>query len=312
MQTRIRAVEKVMTEEIERRVKEENLSANVEAGTLTEVTEDSNLEVVTYDNRKVVMELNELNAWRTKSENWLMMKDIQLDRNSDDPESKYCKREHSGTDDQILELCETAQQCCGRTESDNSERYCPELEVEKELGVDKLELSKATAETIQDGKRKILERLASDAQKLAILNMTVQDLKKKPVTKKKSNKGNAIEHETVKKQIEQVEGAVKELADINDQLTKDIEESSSSVQRRRVTEQARRGSELIGRLQFEVHNIQYILLKLADEKNNKGKNRLSRPTGVLLRDFIHIGKKNSRRRSKMCLCGCSRPSINED
>ncbi|KAK7253003.1 hypothetical protein RIF29_37366 [Crotalaria pallida] len=318
MQTRIRAVKKVMMEEIERRMKEENQSATVEAGALAKVDKDSNLEIATYDNRKKVMELKELNAWRKQSENWLLMKDIPLDHNSDDPESKYCKSE---TDDLILELCETAQSGCAPTDSNNSERwqnYSSELEVEKELSVDKLELSAKRMTNTTQGKRKILERLASDAQKLAILHMTVQDLKKKPVTTKKK-RNNDIEHETVKSQIEQVAEAVKKLADTNDQLTKDIEESSSSamtehVERRRVTEQARRSSEQIGRLQFEVQNIQYILLKLAEEKNNKGKNRLSRPTGVLLRDFIHIGKKknSSRRRSKNCLCGCSRPSTNED
>ncbi|KAK7302062.1 hypothetical protein RJT34_12941 [Clitoria ternatea] len=59
--------------------------------------------------------------------------------------------------------------------SNNSERYpnpnySSELEAEKELGIDKLEFSKIRKEISEDnGKRKILERLALDAQRLAIL-----------------------------------------------------------------------------------------------------------------------------------------------
>ncbi|KAK7308039.1 hypothetical protein VNO77_41630 [Canavalia gladiata] len=353
MQTRIRTVEKVMMEELEKHIKEENVAANIEEGALTEVTKDSNLEVPAYpeiDNTIVEMKIKEdsthdRNAWRPKSRRRLLMKDIPLDHNSDDADSKYCKREHGRSDDHILELCETDQHdvteeneqvsastedvitCHQSNNSEKCENYSSELEAEKELGVDKLELSKTRKETREDGKRKILERLASDAQKLAILKLTLQDLKKKPETKKKSKKVNEIEYETVQRHIEDVEEAVMQQIGIYDQLAKDIEERTSSsdrdtsmqlekheehIQRRRVTEQARRGSEQIGRLQFEVQNIQYILLKLADVKNNKAKNRFSKPTGVLLRDFIHIGKKNSRRRRKGCACGCSRPSTNED
>ncbi|KAJ1384362.1 GNAT domain [Sesbania bispinosa] len=307
-------------EELELQVKEENLTANDEAGALTGVAEDTNLEVTSYpeiDNRKVVMELKEdathdLNARRIKSENRFWMKDIPLDHNSDDPDSKYCKRDHCRADDHVLELCGTdeheiisddhtrgsapIEDFMTFHQSENSERcqnYSSELDIEKELGVDKLELSKTIKETPEDGKRKILERLASDGQKLAILKMALQDLKKKPEKKKKSKKVNEIEYETVKRHIEEVEEAVMQQAGINDQLAKDIEESISSldretsielekcgghIQRRRITEEARRVSEQIGRLQFEVQNIQYILLKLADEKNNKGKSRSSRPT----------------------------------
>lgn len=343
MQTRIRAVEKIMMKELERCVKEENLTANVEAGALTEVTGDSNLEVTTYPkigNRKKVIKLKEdsthdLNAWRTKPKIRLLMKDIPLDHNVDDPHSNYCKREHNRTNEHegVSEAyrrgsppIEDTMACHQSENSGSFLNYSSELEIEK--GVDKLELSKSLKETTEDNKRRVLERLASDGKKLAILKMALQDMKKKPEAKKKKSKqGNDIEYETVKRHMEEVEEAVMQQVGINDQLAKDIEESNSScereipmelekcgpVQRRRVTEQARRGSEQIGRLQFEVQNIQYILLKLADEKNNKGNNRFSRPTGVLLRDFIQIGKKNSKRRRKVCICGsCSRPSTNED
>lgn len=344
IQKRIRAVEKLMMEEHERRMKQENLTANVEAEAVSEMTEQSNFEAATYpeiDNRKLVMKIKKdnstrgHNAWRTKSQKRLIMIDIPLDHYKDDPDyNKYCKRELSRSND--LELCETDQydvtedtkvdsstsveDVIAWHDSEKCQNYSSELEREKELGVDKLELWKTGKGASEDGKRRILERLASDSQKLAILKMTLQDLKKKPETKKKSNKINDIEYETVKRHIEDVEEAVTEQIGIYDQLAKDFEQCTSSpsdsntkkevhMQRKRLSEQARRGSEQIGRLQFEVQNIQYILLKLADMKNN---NRISRPTtGVLLKDFIRIGRKNSRRRRKGCACG-SKPSTNEE
>ncbi|TKY51185.1 NETWORKED 1A [Spatholobus suberectus] len=356
MKARIRAIEKSMVEEIERHVKEENLTTKANPGALTKVP---NVEVSPYieiHNRKEdkVLEdksTRDLNLWRIKSENGSLMKDIPLDHISDTPASKSCRRENSGTDDQMLELWETAEQdCCDSPmvseamkqnsvptedvityhQSDNSGKFqntSSELEVEKELGVDRLQLSRSIKERTQDGKRrKILERLASDTQKLTVLTMTVQDLKKKMETKKRSKKGDDTEYETVKRQIEEVEGAVVKLVDTNDQLTKDLEENaptlnretsvelekSRHIQRKRVTEQARKGSEQIGRLQFEVQNIQYTLLKLTDEKS-KGKSRFTGKTVVLLRDFIHThsGKKSSKKRNKG-FCVCSRPSTNED
>ncbi|KAK7270566.1 hypothetical protein RIF29_23798 [Crotalaria pallida] len=347
IKARIRAIEKSMVEE--------SLTTKVNGGTLTKLPEDSKVEVLPYvehDDRKVENRSTfDLNLWRTKSENGSLMKDIPLDHISDNPASKNSRRGNSGTDDQMLELWETSEkyssddslvsegmkQSCPLTEdvitchqSDNNsgrfENTSSELEVEKELGVDKLQLSKSIRERTQDGKRrKILERLTSDAHKLTTLKMAVRDLKNKMETKKTNKKGDDTEYETVKRQLEEVEGAVVKLVDTNDQLTKDVEESawslnreisvelekSRQINRKRVAEQARRGSEQIGRLQFEVQNIQYVLLKLTDEKN-KGKNRFSGKTVVLLRNFIHSGKKSSKKRNKGCFCGCSRSSTKED
>ncbi|WVY99093.1 hypothetical protein V8G54_031244 [Vigna mungo] len=355
MKARIRAVEMSLVQEIERHVKEENLTTKANPGALRNV---SNVEVSPYVEEngsrkedKVLKDgsTRDLNSWRTKPESGSLMKDIPLDHISDTPATKSCRRGNSGTDDQMLELWETAEQdCCDSSidneatkqssvptedlityhQSDNSGKFLntsSELDVEKELGVDRFQLSRSIKERTQDGKRKkILERLASDAQKLTILKTSVQDLKQKMETKKRNKKGDYTEYETVKRQIEEVEGAVVKLADTNDQLTKDLEDSAPSLnressveleksrhmQRKRVTEQARKGSEQIGRLQFDVQNIQYSLLKLADEKS-KGKNRFTGKTVILLRDFIHSGKKSSKKRSK-AFCGCSRPSTNED
>ncbi|KAL9317472.1 hypothetical protein ACSQ67_013989 [Phaseolus vulgaris] len=354
MKARIRAVEMSLVQEIERHVKEENVTTKANPGALTKVP---NVEVSPYVENgsskegKVLKDGStcNVNSWRTKPENGSLMKDIPLDHISDTPASKSRGRGNSGTDDQMLELWETAEQdCCDSSmdneamkqssvptedvityhQSDNSGKFqntSSELDVEKELGVDRLQLSRSIKERTQDGKRrKILETLASDSQKLTILKTSVLDLKQKMETKKRNKKGDDTEYETVKRQIEEVEGAVVKLADTNDQLTKDVEECAPSlnretsveleksrlIQRKRVTEQARKGSEQIGRLQFEVENIQYSLLKLADEKI-KGKNRFTGKTVILLRDFIHSGNKSSKKRSKG-FCGCSRPSTNEN
>ncbi|CAL5209651.1 unnamed protein product [Lathyrus oleraceus] len=338
LKARIRAVE--------RRVKKENLTTKANSGKdyrkVEKVLKDENM----FD----------LNTWRTKSENGSLMKDIPLDQISDNPASKNCRRKNSGTDDGMLELWETAEHDCFDDglmvreamkrnsdptedivtchESDNNSGRCmntsSELEAEKELVVDKLHMLKSIKDRTQDGKRrKLLERLASDAQKLNVLKMTLQDFRTKMETKKRSGKkGDNTEYETVKRQIEDLDGAVVKLADTNDQLTKEIKQSvpsssretsaelekSRQNQRKRVMEQARKGSEEIGRLQFEVQNMHYVLLKLSDEKKNTGKkNKFSGKTVVFLRDFIHIGKKSSsKKHNKGCFCGSSKTSANED
>ncbi|CAJ1939468.1 unnamed protein product, partial [Sphenostylis stenocarpa] len=54
----------------------------------------------------------DFNTWRTKFENGSLMKDISLDHISDNPSSKSSSRENNETDDQMLELWETAKQDC--------------------------------------------------------------------------------------------------------------------------------------------------------------------------------------------------------
>ena len=128
---------------------------------------------------------------------------------------------------------------------------------------------------------------------------------------------NDLEYGHVEEQLKEVEDAIMELVNVNNQLTKDVEgsppldgtnsgelEEAGNNGKKKVQEQAQKGSEKIGRLQFEVQSIEYVLLKLEDKRKSKGKNR----TGVLLRDFIYSGG----RRKKACFCGCARPSANGD
>ncbi|KAF8401735.1 hypothetical protein HHK36_012681 [Tetracentron sinense] len=288
----------------------------------------------------------------SKTRNAFLMKDIPLDQVSDYSSFAVSRRKNGEGDDQILELWKAAEQDCSfdptankaqqlasaSTENDivyrmevigqKSESPSSKSLVEKELGVDKLEISRKVTEPHQErNKRKILDRLVSDSQKLTNLQITVQDLKKKTEISANSQKTKGTEYDTVKAQLQEVEEAIMQLADINGKLTKSVEESPSSsdgkaeagedsgkVRRRRVSERARRGSEKIGRLQLEVQKIQFVLLRLGDEKESKGKSRINeRGTKIILQDYLYSsGRTNHQKRKKDPFCACVRPPTKGD
>ncbi|VVA20666.1 PREDICTED: NETWORKED [Prunus dulcis] len=182
--------------------------------------------------------------------------------------------------------------------------------------MDKLEISKRFTEPRQEGnKRRILERLDSDVQKLTNLQITVEDLKWKVDITEKSKKGKGIEFENVKGQLEEADEAITKLFDVNQKLMKNVEDGplfsdgasevvsdeSWSVRRRRLSEQAKEGFEKIGRLQLKVQKLQFLLLKLDGEKESRGSTRITeRKTRVLLRDSIAMvaiePARNARKR----------------
>lgn len=360
IQNRIKAVEKAVIKEIDRHVMQERENTNDKLESPVKGVE----QMESRGQKEEAELLDELtsNAKLSKSKveisevkNGILMKDIPLDQVSDCSLYRRSKKENPEADNQMLKLWESAEQDCSlnpvrnvtqkevaaqlenvnahhqfKDVNQKSRNPSLELQVEREVEIDKLEVSTSMIkEPNQEGnKRKILERLASDAQKLMSLQTTVADLKKKMEMKKRSKKGNDLEFERVKRQLQEVEDAVVQLVDANDQLTKGIEESpspsegntstasegTSNVSRKKLTEQARKGSEKIGRLQFELQSIQYTLLKLEDEKKNKGKHKFpGSRTGIILKDFIYnSGKRSSRRRKKGCFYGCARPSTHED
>ncbi|GAV88533.1 hypothetical protein CFOL_v3_31955 [Cephalotus follicularis] len=148
---------------------------------------------------------NDLNPWKPTPEiseegNEVITKDIVLDQISDCSSYGISRRGTADVEDQMLELWETTDQDgsidqqVGRAKKLPSAPtdYCqvnavkgrrsrnPSVAslVEKELGVDILEIPRRSAERLNEegSRRKILERLDSDAQKLANLQITVQDL----------------------------------------------------------------------------------------------------------------------------------------
>lgn len=361
IQTRIKAVEKAVVQEMERLAMQESLNTDIELEEIEELKSKSTshqAKDIQKEEGKLMDERlsDDHMAQRAKPEiskvrHGILMKDIPLDQVSDCSLYGKSRRVNGGSNDQMLELWETAEHSTGSNPMVNkaqkqasplmedgvthhhfedvkqkSARPSSELQVEKELGIDRLEVSTSSMQPNQDGnKRKILERLASDAEKLMSLQIVVQDLQRKMATTKKSKRAKSLEYGTLKEQLQEVEEAVAQLVDINCQLTRNMDESASSsdgmaspelqeagnVQRKKVTEQARRGSEKIGRLQLEVQKIQYVLLKLDDEKKSSRKYRfLAGRTSILLKDFIYTGRRRTERRKKAC--GCWRPYNNVD
>ncbi|CAH1434586.1 unnamed protein product [Lactuca virosa] len=180
-------------------------------------------------------------------------------------------------------------------------------------------------------KRKVLERLNSDVQKLTNLQITIEDLKRKVEITGNSRRGKAmIECETLKGQLMEAESAIQKLYELNGKLVKHIEGHSNSsttpesvenesMRRKKVSEQARRVSEKIGRLQLEVQKIQFVLLKLDDENEAQGKSRfMDTKKRVLLKDYLYGAGRtkatvsSSGRRKKSNFCACVEPSTKGD
>ncbi|CAL5437081.1 unnamed protein product [Camellia sinensis] len=365
LQTRMKAVENVVTEEKKKLVMQISLNTNNKLDAALKEFEElkSNYRVsLKKDKQMAEMELRDelvdrLKLQKTKPEisevrNGILMKDIPLHHVSDGSLYGISRRTNHGADDQMLELWEAAKDGCGLdrtlkeshkqankpTEDDTpcqefehaehkNENHSLDLQVEKELRVDRLEVPTCVPEPHQDqNKKKILERLDSDAQMLKNLMITVENLRRKLEMNKKRKKAKSIDFETVKEQLQEVEETIVQLVEVNGQLSQNIEQSplhldgnasleleeAGDVQRKTVLEQARKGSEKIGRLQLEVQKIHYVLLKLLDEKKNNEKSRFSRSkTTTILRDFIHSGR-SSPRRKKAGLFRCFRLPTNGD
>lgn len=291
--------------------------------------------------------LQKIKTKASEVKNGMLIKDIPLDQVTSSSLKAIRKKGSGRVDDQMLELWETAEEKRDLTIGESLRRsfkmtdkdiVYDELEnvrrvsdppftdsdVEKELGVDKWEVSRSSSSelTREVSGRRVLERLASDAQKLESLHTTVQNLRSKMESNKKgSRKAKNMDLETVQEQLLEAEETVVNLVDLNGRLVRNIEECPSpdgkaspqtkeaaKTQRRKVTEQARKGSERIGRLQLELQKIQYILLKMEEEKKSKGRNKFLKSKTIILRDFIYNGRRNSGRRKKGPLCGCFRPS----
>ncbi|KAH6757188.1 hypothetical protein C2S53_019077 [Perilla frutescens var. hirtella] len=286
--------------------------------------------------------LQKTKAKSSEIRNVMQMKDIPLDQASD---SSMRKTGNAGSDDMMLELWETVEddnedQTIGESlrashKSKASDRVYNQLEymkgkselpstdsdMERELAVDKLELSSRITEPNRElNDKNILERLASDAEKLEILQTTVYNMRRKLEANKKSRKGKNVDYETVKEQLQEAEDTLVHLFDLNVQLVKNIEEcppdemasprlkETVKTWRIKVMEQAEKGSERLDILQLAVQRIQFMLSKLEDESKNKGSNKFLRSRTVILRDFIHSGRRNSGRRKKGPNCGCFRQS----
>lgn len=314
MQDRIEAVEKAVREEMGRVGMEKSQDALVNLENDSPEREEFHKEKIVVGNDiSNDQKPTESKCEIPPSQTGQLMKDIPLDQASDSLLNEISSRDEERPNNQMLEDAWK-----------NSLNPSSELEIEKELGIDKVSASRELGK--ERSKKKILDRLASDAQKLTGLQASVQDMRRKAELKK-SKRSHKVKYETVKRQLEEVEESVMHLMVMNDHLVKDIDvnlssldqtdevemEDIESVREQKIREQAKKESEKIGRLQFEVQNINYILLKMEDEKKGKGKSRFSRSsTGIILKDFIYIGSRNGeRQKKKACFCGCRRPNADE-
>lgn len=363
LQSRIKAVEKAMEEEINKLVLQGCYKGKQEVTVMNEIEEMKPQRSPSKKVRDMEKKMRgpslsdslifqDVKPEAADVKKGILMKDIPLDQGSGSSSFRLRRRVKGGTertDDQMLELWETAESnglnrtvkvsqkpalsvierglVTGQLEISKQKTAHPSssCDVEKELSVDKLELSPSITEPHPDTtSRKILDRLASDAHKLTSLHTTAQNLRRKLEGNKKSRKAKDVDLDTVKEQLQEVQETVLQLVDLNSQLMRNIEESSpstpegkasgelkeaASIRRRKVSEQARKGSEKIARLQLEVQKIEYILLRLEDEKKSKGRGRFSRSrTGIILRNFIYNGRKNSGKKKKAHMCGCFKPN----
>ncbi|XP_077247890.1 protein NETWORKED 1D-like [Tasmannia lanceolata] len=315
------------TKEIEQ-LKSKGSFAHVEVQTSKDVTvqieQDGEEPSKDLERQKNDVEVSEV----SKVKDGLTMKDIQLDQVSES--SSYengvgsyemTKRENAEADDQMLELWETAE--CHQIETveeQKSEYPLSELQVEKELAVDKLEVPKEIMESHQEGNKKIMERLVSDARRLTDLQASVQELKKKTEKFGKRNQPIGFEYDNVSGRLKEVEETLLQLVDINKKLTDssissdgkaEELEDEGNVRKRQVSERARRWSEKFGRLELEVQSIQFVLLKIEDEHENKRPKAVERRSRVLLRDYLYSGREKDGRK-KVPFCACIRPSTKGD
>ncbi|CAL5436936.1 unnamed protein product [Camellia sinensis] len=350
LQTRIKAVEKAVIE-MESFVTQENINANTKLEAAMRQIEELKFKGGSnQENVRPTSEISEL-------ENGLLTKDIMLDQISECSSYGISRRECANANSHMLELWDIADLdgsidlTVGKgkkivtaptekgfpvevVKKQRSRYPNSEILIEKELGVDKLEISRTFSESRRElNKNKVLERLNSDIQKLTNLQITVQDLKRKVEISEKEKKSKAFDDsDTLKLQLEEAEEAILKLFDLNSKLMKSIEDRSFAVdgkpamdseesgsisnRRRKISDQARKVSEKIGRLQLEVQKIQFVLLKLDDEneKESKGKMVLTdSKRRVLLSDYLYGGGvRTGHRRKKGTFCGCVRPPTRGD
>ncbi|MBA0796809.1 hypothetical protein Gohar_007545 [Gossypium harknessii] len=341
--TRIRAIEKAVVDmEKVAMLENSNLNSKLEAA-MKQIEELSSRQESVgtkkhMDARRGGTELshglgNNVRMPRPKSEiseedNDMMTKDIMLDQISESTSYGLSRRETEET----FESSETnkhdvrADSKVGKARKGHKGKS-PTESLVKELIVDKVGSKSFKEPNRQGSKRNILQRLDSDAQKLANLQITVQDLKKKVEITEKGKKGKGIDYGTVKEQLEEAEEAITKLVDANHKLMTQVEDGSrypdgksasesdesGSVRKQRVSEQAQGGSEKIGRLQLEVQKLQFLLLQLDDEKGNRGQARVTdRKRRVILRDYLYSGVRNMQKKKKAPFCACVKPATKGD
>ncbi|KAL6847246.1 hypothetical protein ACP4OV_023099 [Aristida adscensionis] len=193
----------------------------------------------------------------------------------------------------------------------------------KDLGVDKQEVPvpramvaaapTATTEPHREWKKKVIERLSSEAQRLRDLRSIVQELRSGvEATSERELDG-------VKAQMADAEDAIAELIDANGKLLRKAEEFTSAAgdggdvdlrsrSQRKILERVRKMSDKAGRLELELQRFQHALLKHEEERAARRAAKattvqVQRRSRVQLVEYLY-GRRRDGRRPKQRGAGC--------
>lgn len=178
------------------------------------------------------------------------------------------------------------------------------LVAENGMRIDKQDLPYEVA-PLQEWNKRVIKRLRSDAQRLSVLQASLQELHKRAQTSEKIRHLPRSEINSIKDQLKVADESLSQLIDVNSELKSNVanlspsssyqidESDIESKRRKQISDWARKASEKIGRLEFEIPKIKYSLLKFDEEHMNK-RARIKRRSGIQLREFIY-GRRNSRR-----------------
>uniref|UniRef100_A0A0E0K925 NAB domain-containing protein n=1 Tax=Oryza punctata TaxID=4537 RepID=A0A0E0K925_ORYPU len=310
-------------------------AANIEIQELKTRKGSNTKEQSTEDDRQ------KYDADNSKGKHVQIMKDIELDQVS------TCSLYGTGAtiyplggdanvelDDEMLQLWETAERDCKNqtakssssehdiqaVEEVKSEYPSFELARGRDLGIDRLEISAVSLEPQQLWSKNVLDKLASDAQRLSIIQASIEEIKQKIVGASKGKSTISSEYSSIRAQLQEIDGFVLEQIDFNSNLTKKAEnypafEVSAELEgyssRRKISEQVQKGSEKVAKLELELQKIQYVLLKLEEEHEYKRVTAPEKRSRVLLRDYMTARKdKNDAgqktKKKRIPFCGCVR------
>ncbi|KAG6537668.1 protein NETWORKED 1A-like [Zingiber officinale] len=195
--------------------------------------------------------------------------------------------------------------------------YNPSLEINTdELIIDQFDSPKSSMESLQE-RNMVQKRFHSDLQRLLALKASIDELKKRIISK--ADKLPAIYgYDSVKEQLEEAEAGMLELTDTNNRLKLMAENCSSldsgthksegiyKMERMQISEQAKGGSKDVARLELKLQKIQYVLMKLEEEFEYRQDKGLQR-NRVSLRDYLYGRRDNESERKRNPFCGLMRP-----
>ncbi|KAK8458561.1 hypothetical protein SEVIR_3G398400v4 [Setaria viridis] len=184
----------------------------------------------------------------------------------------------------------------------------------KDLGVDKQEVlprpvvttvATTTMEPQREWKKKVIDRLSSEAQRLRDLRSIVQELRGGVEA------SSDAELDGVKVQMADAEDAIEELIDANGKLLKKAEEFTSAAagddvdlrsrSQRKILERVRKMSEKAGRLELELQRFQHALLRHEEERAARRAAKaaatvqVQRRSRVQLVEYLYGRRRDSRR-----------------